>query len=149
MSAVSLNFNLIFSASSSAAMAGWVALIMLPRWPLLDKLLRYGLIAALSLLYSVLAFVYFYRVAGGGFGSIEAVRRLFMSDPVLVAGWVHYLAFDLFVGTWIAREADKIGMSRFLQAPILLMTFMFGPLGYFTFLVIRKLCPTRRPEPKD
>jgi hypothetical protein len=134
-----MNFNLIFTASNAAAMAGWVALIFLPRWPLLDKALRYGLIAALSLLYTVLVFVYFFRVPGGGFDSIAAVRALFMSDPVLVAGWAHYLAFDLFVGTWIAKEADKISMSRLLQGPILLLTFLFGPAGYFTFLVMRTI----------
>lgn len=137
MNSGSLNFNLIFAVANSAAMAGWIALIFLPRWPLVDKALRYGLIAALSLLYTVLVFVYFFRVPGGGFDSIAAVRALFMSDPVLVAAWAHYLAFDLFVGTWIAKEADKIAMSRLLQAPILLLTFLFGPAGYFTFLVMR------------
>ena len=134
-----MNFNLIFAVSNAAAMVGWVTLIFLPRWPLVDKALRYGLIAALSLLYTVLVFIYFFRVPGGGFNSIAAVRALFMSDPVLVAGWAHYLAFDLFVGTWIAKEADKIGMSRLLQAPILLLTFLFGPAGYFTLLVIRSI----------
>lgn len=142
MTTGSLNFNLIFAVSNAVAMAGWVILIFLPRWPLLGKVLRYGLIAALSLLYTVLVFVYFFRVQGGGFDSIAAVRALFMSDPVLVAGWAHYLAFDLFVGSWIAAEADKLRMSRLLQAPILLLTFMFGPAGYFTFLIMRTLKAT-------
>jgi Domain of unknown function (DUF4281) len=133
-----MNFNLVFAVSNAAAMAGWIALIFLPRWPLLARFLRNGLIAGLSLLYAVLVFVYFFRVQGGGFNSIAAVRALFMSDPVLVAGWAHYLAFDLFVGTWIAAEADKVRMSRLLQAPILLLTFMFGPAGYFAFLVMRQ-----------
>ncbi len=141
-----MNFNLIFAVSNAAAMAGWVALIFLPRWQLLGKVLRYGLIGGLSLLYTVLVFVYFFRVQGGGFNSIAAVRALFMSDPVLVAGWAHYLAFDLFVGTWIATEADKLRMSRLLQAPILLLTFMFGPAGYFTFLIMRQVnATTQKP----
>jgi hypothetical protein len=52
-----------------------------------------------------------------------------MSDAGLLAGWVHYLAFDLFIGTWIAVEADRRGIHRLLQAPILVATFLFGPLG--------------------
>lgn len=117
-------------------MVGWLALIFLPRWPLLIQGLRLGLIGALSLLYAVLIFAYFFRIEGGGFGSIAQVRILFMSDGGLVAGWVHYLAFDLFIGSWIAVEADKRGFNRLLQVPILLATFMFGPLG----LLLLYLC---------
>jgi hypothetical protein len=60
-----------------------------------------------------------------------------MSDGVLVAGWIHYLAFDLFVGIWIAVEADKRGFHRILQVPMLLGTFVFGPIGLLLFYVAR------------
>ncbi len=53
-------------------------------------------------------------------------------------GWVHYLAFDLFVGLWIARDADAKGFSRILQAPILAATFLAGPLGLFVWLLVRE-----------
>lgn len=127
----------VFSLASSTAMAGWLLLILAPRWGALIAFIRFALIGALSLTYAVLVFVYFFRVEGGGFGSIAEVRALFMSDPVLVAGWVHYLAFDLFIGTWIAVEADKRGWNRLLQAPILVATFMFGPLGLLLFYITR------------
>lgn len=127
----------VFSITSSAAMAGWLLLVFLPRWPALIAFIRFGLIGALSLTYAVLVFVHFFRVEGGGFGSIAEVRALFMNDAVLVAGWVHYLAFDLFVGTWIAVEADRRRWNRVLQAPILLATFMFGPLGLLLFYLTR------------
>jgi hypothetical protein len=55
---------------------------------------------------------------------------------VLLAGWIHYLAFDLFVGRWIASEADKMGISRLIQGPILFGTFMFGPLGLLVFHIL-------------
>lgn len=127
----------VFSLASSTAMAGWLLLILAPRWGALIAFIRFGLIGALSLTYAVLIFVYFFRVDGGGFGSIAEVRALFMSDPVLVAGWVHYLAFDLFIGTFIAIEADKRGWNRLLQAPILVATFLFGPLGLLLFYLTR------------
>ncbi|MCM2473921.1 DUF4281 domain-containing protein [Rhizobium sp. CG5] len=132
-----MHFELLFSVASTAAMAGWLALILLPRWQAVIGLIRFGLIGALSLTYAVLIFVYFFRVAGGGFGSIAEVRALFMSDGVLVAGWIHYLAFDLFVGTWIAVEADRRGYHRLLQALILAATFLFGPIGLLVFYLTR------------
>lgn len=129
-----MNWNDAFGLANLAAMAGWAVLILLPRWQGIVNGLRSGLVAALALVYTGLVMVYFAR-AGGGFDSIAAVRTLFASDPVLLAGWLHYLAFDLFVGIWIAEQADALGLSRWLQAPILLATFMFGPLGLVVFLL--------------
>ena len=128
-----MNFDFGFATVSQAAMVGWLALILLPRWPWLAAGLRYGLIGLLSLAYAALIFAFFFRVEGGGFDGIAEVRALFLSDPVMLAGWIHYLAFDLFVGIWIALRADAIGLSRLLQAPILLATFMFGPVGLLLF----------------
>lgn len=132
-----MSFDQGFSIASTAAMVGWIALLLLPRWPVLVSVLRYGLIGALSVAYAVLIMLFFFRVEGGGFNTIGEVRALFMSDGGLLAGWIHYLAFDLFVGIWIAGEADRIGMSRLLQIPILIATFMFGPIGLLIYLASR------------
>ncbi|MBA3325130.1 MAG: DUF4281 domain-containing protein [Rhodobacteraceae bacterium] len=143
-----MDFDAAFATASQAAMLGWLALILLPRWRLLVGALRYGLIGALALGYAVLAFVFFFRVEGGGFDGIAEVRALFTSDPVLLAGWLHYLAFDLFVGVWIALRADALGLSRLLQAPILLATFMFGPVGLLIFYACRALPAIASIAPK-
>jgi hypothetical protein len=132
-----MSFEQGFSLASTLAMIGWLALICLPRWSLLTVVVRFGLVGLLSVAYAVLIMVYFFRVEGGGFGSITEVRQLFLSDGGLLAGWIHYLAFDLFVGLWIAERADRAQLSRLLQAPILLATFMFGPLGLLMFYVTR------------
>jgi hypothetical protein len=132
-----MTFDQVFSIANTTALAGWAALLLLPRWPALILALRYGLIGALSVAYAVLIMMFFFRVEGGGFNSIAEVRALFLSDGGLLAGWIHYLAFDLFVGMWIAHEADKVGMGRLLQAPILAATFMFGPIGLLMYLTSR------------
>jgi hypothetical protein len=132
-----MSFDQGFSIANTAAMAGWLVLFLLPRRPALVAALRYGLIGALSVAYAVLIMVFFFRVEGGGFNTIGEVRALFMTDGGLLAGWIHYLAFDLFVGMWIAGEADRIGMSRLLQVPILIATFMFGPIGLLIYLASR------------
>lgn len=131
-----MDADVMFRASNLVALASWVLLIVFPRWPLLTGALRWGVIGGLCLLYSVLVAVFFFRVDGGGFFSLAAVQKLFTSPHVALAGWVHYLAFDLLVGLWIAARADDLQISRFVQAPILLATFMFGPLGFLLFLGI-------------
>jgi hypothetical protein len=122
-------WDLIFTLCSNLAVAGWAALIFLPRWRTLKALIRFGVVGILAAAYATLIFLYFFQVEGGGFGSLAQVKTLFQSPPVLLAGWIHYLAFDLFVGVWIAERLDALGQSRPLQAIILAATFMFGPLG--------------------
>ena len=138
-------WSIAFSAANILALVMWAALILLPRWPAL-------LAAALYLGVGLLCAAYSLGLIGivsglldpvGGsasmdFGSIEGVRRIFASDGGVTVGWIHYLAFDLFVGIWIARDADAKGFSRLVQAPILLATFMAGPLGLFIWLVVRE-----------
>lgn len=119
----------LFAIANSTALVAWLALIAAPRWAVLLGVIRYGVIGLLCLAYAALVLIYFYRVEGGGFGSLREVRTLFSSDPVLLAGWLHYIAFDLFVGLWIAERADARGLNRVIQAPLLFATFMFGPIG--------------------
>lgn len=124
-----MSWENLFCLSSTAALAAWLWLIALPRWPQVLAGLRFGLIGALCVVYAALVLVFFFRVEGGGFGSLVQVRALFASDPMLLAGWLHYLAFDLFTGLWIAGRLDAAGVPRLVQAPVLAATFMFGPLG--------------------
>ena len=75
--------------------------------------------------------------AGAGFATLSGVAALFSVPVVLLAGWVHYLAFDLLVGRWIVDAADERGMPALLVLPCLLLTFMLGPLGWLLFMVLR------------
>lgn len=127
-----------FTYAGQAAMLGWLILIFLPRrWSRLTAIPRFVIPFGLSLLYAGLAMSYFFTVEGGGYGSLDEVAALLGTREMLLAGWVHYLAFDLFIGGWIAAEADKVGVNRLIQAPILLLTFMFGPVGLAIFLAMR------------
>lgn len=83
---------------------------------------------------------------GGGadFTTIAGVRAIFASDAGVTIGWTHYLAFDLFVGIWIARDADAKHISRLIQAPILVATFLAGPLGLGLWLLIREPAARRQ-----
>lgn len=132
-----VSLEALFSMSSMAAMVGWLILIFLPRrFMLVFAIPQYVIPFGLSLLYAALIFANIYTV-DGGYGSIAEVRALFGKDELLLAGWIHYLAFDLFIGAWIARSSDEIGIPRILQVPLLLATFMFGPVGLALFLIMR------------
>jgi hypothetical protein len=123
-------------------------LAFLPRGPKLLSIIMYGCIAILCLVYFILFALLFAKlidpgaVAGasgqGDFRSIAGIRGLFASDGGIVLGWTHYLAFDLFVGLWIARDADNKGFSRLVQLPFLFATLMAGPVGLFAWLVTRE-----------
>ena len=76
--------------------------------------------------------------ASGSFSSLSGVAELFSNRWLLLAGWTHYLAFDLFVGTWETRDAIARGVSRWLLAPCLVLTFLFGPIGWLAYQIVRQ-----------
>ncbi len=139
-----------FSIANPLSLLGWLLLgaaLFAPgsRW-------RHGLLGlggrALPLLLSggyVAALVASWGSApGGGFGSLDQVATLFRSPGVLLAGWIHYLAFDLFIGRWIVDDALLRGpaagaLKRVLLLPVLLLTFMFGPAGLLSWFALRGL----------
>ncbi|MGB3470769.1 MAG: ABA4-like family protein [Erythrobacter sp.] len=137
-----MDWSVVFSAINLAALIAWIALIALPRWPTLLSGLLYLVVGGLCALFTVLLVSVLSGLipAGGGadFMSIEGIRAIFGSDIGVIIGWTHYLAFDLFVGIWIVRDADAKFFSRWLQAPILLATFMAGPLGLLIWLIVRE-----------
>lgn len=130
-------FDDAFALAGRLAIIGWLALILLPRWRGLSAALAGWIIPALlSLGYLVLIAVYWHD-AKGGFASLDSVAALFASKPLLLAGWVHYLAFDLFLGNWILRRAQEASIPHWLMVPVLLLTFLFGPVGYLAYLVLK------------
>ena len=137
----------LFSATNLLAIIGWVLLAAAPRKPAVRSLIMYVGVALLCLTYTVLFALYLsgsvdpVRVPGAGepgFGSIAGVRALFASDGGVVIGWTHYLALDLFTGLWIASDADNKGFGRLLQLPVLFLTFMAGPVGLLSWLILRE-----------
>jgi hypothetical protein len=92
----------------------------------------------------LLAVVYIVLIAAalpgseGGFSSLAGVSALFDNPWLLLAGWTHYLAFDLFVGGWEVRDAQSRGIPHLLVVPALVLTFLFGPAGLLLYLAIRQ-----------
>ena len=142
-----------FSLAGLLAMLGWAALLV----SLFLKAVRpYAWPAAQLAIPAILAVAYILLVADGvgegegGFGSIPEVRALFANDAALAAGWLHYLAFDLFVGAWIVRDGIGRGIAGWkalLLIPCMALTFLLGPSGLLLYLALR-LAFTRNPPPE-
>ncbi|QIK96225.1 DUF4281 domain-containing protein [Sphingomonas sp. HDW15A] len=144
-----MNWDSVFTIINVVALIGWLLIAVGPRGP---KTLAIVLYLGVGLL----CFVYATMVVGlhsGWFESnrlpgapppnfldynIAGLRNLFMSDGGVVLGWTHYLAFDLFVGQWIAKDADNKSVSRLLQIPVLFLTLMVGPVGLLVWLFVRE-----------
>jgi Domain of unknown function (DUF4281) len=126
----------VFSACSTLAMIGWLLLMLVPRWRATQWAAGLAIPLAIAVVYLVLIAQHM-PGSQGGFGSLADVARLFSQPGLLLAGWVHYLAFDLFIGSWEVRDAQRHDVPHLLVIPCLLMTFMLGPIGLLAYFLLR------------
>jgi hypothetical protein len=127
----------IFSLAGIIATLGWIVLIFLPFWKKRDQYVLHFIIVLLAVLYSWIIITNFNKGILNNFSSLAGVSELFSNRILLLAGWVHYLAFDLLAGIYIIRNAAKNGIQHWLIAPALLLTFLFGPFGFLLYSVIK------------
>lgn len=134
-----MSASTVFSLVNPLAMIMWVLLILAPNWKYTKFLRQYKII---PIILSVIYLVYIVQsiaTTGLDFGSLESVMELFTHENAVLAGWVHYLAFDLLVGMWILDQNESIKIHHLLIIPCLLLTFMLGPVGFLLFLIIKTI----------
>ena len=126
----------LFSVLNLIALAAWLPLVFLPRVRWVATVLPVVVPVVLAVVYVALVAV---AMPGseGGFSSLAGVRTLFDNPWGLLAGWTHYLAFDLFIGGWEVRDAQRRGIPHLLIVPALVLTFLLGPGGLLLYLAIR------------
>jgi hypothetical protein len=129
--------DLLFQHANSIALLGWLSLLAspwLPTWT--DRISGTVIPLLLAIAYTGLVLA-FWSGAQGGFDSLANVEKLFQTRELVLAGWVHYLAFDLFIGAWAARTARAEAIPFVLVVPCLALTFLFGPAGLLAFQSLR------------
>lgn len=132
-----MTLDTIFLAANATAALGWVLLVFAPRSRLTRLIVLTGALPLLlSALYIGLLATHF-GASEGGSGSLPEVVKMFRQPAMVLIGWVHYLAFDLFIGAWEARDARRRGVPHLALVPCLLLTFMFGPVGLLAYSGIR------------
>ena len=130
----------VFSIANLLAMLMWILMIVLPKWKPTVLLMDYKVVPiVLSLGYA--AYIIKAIIIGGmmDFGSLASVMALFTEENAVMAEWIHYLAFDLLVGMWIMDQNKKLEIHHLLIVPCLLGAFMFGPIGFLLFTIIKTL----------
>jgi uncharacterized integral membrane protein len=129
---------IIFKIANAIVMPQWFAMVVLPNNKYTKLLVdSFAIPLGLAVLYAVVIGIFFANPsgAGGNFSTLEGVKALFTSDIAVLAGWIHYLAFDLLVGRYIFKQAAKMKANRIVVSVCLFFTLMFGPVGFLIFSI--------------
>lgn len=130
----------MFSFANFIVMPMWLLMIFLPKWKLTRYLIDFKVIPIV--LSAIYIFYIIQSMMDNGlmdFGSLASVKELFTKENAVLAGWIHYLAFDLLVGMWMVTKNKELGIHKALMAPCLFFTFMFGPLGFLLFMTLKTI----------
>ena len=138
-----MNAETVFSIANTMALAGWILLILAPRWAWTGKIVLSGALPLLLSIAYLILIILFFGKTEGGFGSLADVAKLFNNQWALLAGWIHYLAFDLFVGGWEVKDAQARGISHWFVIPCLVLTFLLGPIGFLLYHILRLAVPNK------
>lgn len=137
----SLGMERLFGLSGLLVLPFWALMILLPGWRVTRWVIGSPLIAlAPALIYAALVLPRLAEVwAAVASPKLPAVAALLGTAEGATIAWLHFLAFDLFVGRWVYLESRERGRSPWLISPLLLLTLMLGPVGFSLYLLARRL----------
>ncbi len=127
----------LFIVVNIISILGWLLISILPQWKYTRIVVLSGAIPILLAVGYTILIAIFFGSGEGGFDSLANVMKLFTNEWSVLAGWIHFLAFDLFVGSWEVMDSQKKGVSHVLVIPCLFLTFMFGPMGLLAYVIVR------------
>jgi hypothetical protein len=137
-----MNTELLFNIFNTGVLLPWALLLFLPKWKGTQKMIEWHLpVVILGVAYLLILLTDFFISSSGSpidFLSLSGIKAAFARDEVMLIGWIHYLAFDLFVGMWESVDARKNGISHFLLVPCLILTLFYGPVGFVLYWVLRQ-----------
>ncbi|KAG8466601.1 hypothetical protein KFE25_007980 [Diacronema lutheri] len=130
----------LFAVLNNIALPAWVLLAVLPKWrTTLSLTLVPVYVYAVSYIALMLHFLAKEGLDLGAFASLDGIATAFKNDVLLLAGWLHYLAFDLLVGREIVRDAASRNVPHVLVVPCLFLTLMAGPIGWLLYQGVRRI----------
>jgi hypothetical protein len=140
--------TLLFRLSNMLVLPFWALMILLPRWRWTRRIMRSPFVsAAPALLYAALVLPRLGAIWPAiARPTLPGIATLLGSPEGATIAWVHFLAFDLFVGRWIYLDSQERRLSPLLTAPVLFLTLMLGPLGFLIYLVLRAVAPSRETD---
>lgn len=129
-----------FRLTNLLALAAWIPLVLFPGVRLISGVVCGLLVPGLLALAYAAVIGWKFATNGppaGDVTTLAGLREVFGDDWVFAAAWVHYLAFDMVVGAWIARDSVRLGIPWWLRTLALVLTFLAGPVGLLVHLVAR------------
>jgi hypothetical protein len=138
----------IFQLSSLLVMPFWAIMIFLPHWRWTRRTIASPLIALpAALLYAALFLPQALSLLPALMDpSLAEIGTLLGTPTGATIAWIHFLAFDLFVGRWVYLDARQRSMTAWLVSPILFFVLMAGPLGFTLYLGARALAGRMNAE---
>lgn len=127
----------IFSLANGVALLAWILLLIFPFRPFTNKVLIGVVVSLLCVTYAVLVYNMLQPADFAKFRTLEGITSLLSAPGAALTGWIHYLAFDLITGLFIANNAAKHGIPYPWIVPCLILTFMLGPVGLMLYFLIR------------
>jgi hypothetical protein len=130
----------VFSIANMIAIPMWVLMLFFSKWKVTRFLIDFKVIPlALAFMYAIYIFQAIQTSGMMDFGSLTSVITLFTEENAVLAGWIHYLAFDLIVGMWVLDQNKELKINQLVMAPCLFLTFMLGPIGFLLFMIIKTI----------
>ena len=130
--------EVVFKAANYAVLPFWFLLFVAPRWSWTQRLVHGPVVVLLMApMYAYLLFGYGTMPDEMNFRTLYGVMVGFSVPHLVMAGWIHYLIFDLFVGAWEVRDAARRELPHGFVVPCLLLTLITGPIGLLAYVLVR------------
>jgi hypothetical protein len=129
----------LFQISGLFVLPFWFLMIVAPNWKLTLRLLKSPLvIIAPVIAYVILVLPQIGALLPKVMGpKLPEIASLLGTPEGATIAWMHFLAFDLFVGRWAYLDSRERGISAWLMAPILFFILMLGPFGFLLYMIAR------------
>lgn len=131
----------LFQLSNLWIMPFWLLMIFLPHWRWTKRLMALPwMVAVLALVYSVLVLPQALNVLPLlANPTLPGIAGLLGTPNGATIGWIHFLAFDMFVGRWVYLDSRTRNLTAWLASPAIFFVLMFGPFGFLLYLLISSI----------
>lgn len=132
-------YEIVFTLANLYVMPFWFLMVVLPGWTITRRVMgTYWPFVPLALAYAALIL----PGIGQSFSSIanpsiDGLAALLGTAQGVTVGWIHFLAFDLFVGRWAYLDSQERGIHPLIVAPTLALTLLLGPIGFLLYALLR------------
>ena len=127
----------IFTGCTYGVLPFWLLLVFAPHWRGTQWLVHSALVPLAGVGWYALGLFTDFTLEGDALTTLAGVQAALTRPHVAVAAWIHYLIFDLFIGAWQARDAQREGIPHWAVVPCLALTLFAGPIGLALYLGIR------------